>query len=675
VSAARNKIVMAVPKATSAGKGRNTPATTTTTTTTTTRWEGKVANDDDDDDDDDDCVVFPTTKHATGGRKNAKANDAPAADVVVVTHVELFDAIESSVTTPAPLLRLFHPPSRRNDRRRAVDDSLHDDEDDDGRLGNGNDDDKEEEVEEEVAEEDGIANVLATRPTTNQRREMILDVVRSSTFSRKRARRLFGGMTMALSRIVGDGYCLPPHPRVRAINDEDDDDGMDGEDDNMAEEAEAEAEEAVRFLGCCASLVEAYLRGMLIRQGDKRQKQQQPRASLSSSSSSSSTRQTKPIEVVDEAFEVGGTLHDLLFPLQQGRHRSSSSRWSRYASRAQSSIFSMCELWWHGNFIDRERMVTQLVPLLLVRCLDANARRDDVRRLCSVRTAIDLLDFDDSSTSSLKVHLLRTVGNPLFLRCNEGRKFVGHMLLVDASFVAEVHDAVKAQIPGAKKSVLEAYAEIYYGAWKASTEMISDDDDDHDDRRHDREGMEDEVGEGGERRRIVAAAMGDIQSSIEENALQDLMYHSMHASSSATAKSARAVLDRFHVNKKAHDVESMLHRTYGPLLWRGLTSANARVRVRSCAVLADTFPLRDPRAGEGSTEAVVERSTGALVMSMKDEVPCVRVAGSVATARILGCFWAMIPISDIRTLLDREYDTTRVRRVRVTSFFLWSLPW
>ncbi|KAL3807192.1 hypothetical protein ACHAXA_008904 [Cyclostephanos tholiformis] len=556
--------------------------------------------------------------------------------IAVLAHADIFAAIESSVITPRPLLDLFYPlpPPSRHHRARDydVDDSLYDDEHElEHDDGGGNDD-----------------NVgAAGRTTTNRRRDAILEVVRDAGFNRARSRRLFGGMMTAISRIVDGGDYLPPTVDAREIDNDDVDDAMDAADDD---DGMVEAEESVRFLGCCASLVEAYLRGVL-----SRQKKQQ-RATTSSSSQMQQQQQQKKIDVVDEAFEVAGTLHDLLFPLQQGRQGSScassfKSRWSRYASRTQSAIFSMCETWWYGNFVDRERMVTQLVPLLLVRSLDVDAKRDDVRRLCAVRTAIDLLDFDDESISSLKIHLLRTVGHPLFLRCPEGRRFVGHLFLVDASFVTEVHGAVKAQIPGAKKSVLEAYAEIYYGAWKASTEMITNDGDRRDNRVHG--GEEEEDGERGNGVLTAAAnAMGEIQSSIEENALQDLMYHAMHASSPATAKSARAVLDRFHVNKKAHDVESMLHRTYGPLLWRGLSSANARVRTRACAVLADTFPLRDPRAGDESTEAVVDRSVGALVKSMKDEVPCVRVAGSAATARILGCFWAMIPIAHIRTLLN-----------------------
>ena len=129
----------------------------------------------------------------------------------------------------------------------------------------------------------------------------------------------------------------------------------------------------------------------------------------------------------------------------------------------QSAIFSMCEKWWHGNFEDREQMVTQLIPLLLVKVksLEDTAQKNDIKRPCSIREAIDLLDFEDESILMPKMYLLRTVGNPLFLQSVEGRKFTTHLFLVDASLVVDLHRAVRTQIVGAKKNILNAYAKIY----------------------------------------------------------------------------------------------------------------------------------------------------------------------------------------------------------------------
>lgn len=104
-----------------------------------------------------------------------------------------------------------------------------------------------------------------------------------------------------------------------------------------------------------------------------------------------------------------------------------------------------------------------------------------------------------------------------------------HLFLVDASFVCDVHGAVKVQLPGSNKKVLESYAEIYYCAWRDSTEMTTKSWYEYND--------DDEICE---RRR-----MSKIQSSIEKNALQGLMYLAMHAASPSTSRSRGLYLTNF----------------------------------------------------------------------------------------------------------------------------------
>ena len=259
-----------------------------------------------------------------------------------------------------------------------------------------------------------------------------------------------------------------------------------------------------------------------------------------------------------------------------------------------------------------------------------------MKRLCSVRDVLDLLDFADESIGPLRTHLLRAASHPRFLKCAEGRRFVAHLFRADAGFAADLHRAARAQIAGARKSVLAAYADIYYHAWKGAAERaeeVGDDDDDDDGR---------------------GAAAAAIRASLEENALQDLAYLRLHAAVPAASAAARAVLGRFHDHKKAPDVERLLHRTYGPLLWRALAAAHAGVRARAADVLADTFPLRDPDAGPEQTEACAARGVAALRRAMEDDVPRVRAAGSRATAKVLSLFWSAVPPKDIRSLLNRE---------------------
>ncbi|KAL7548520.1 hypothetical protein ACHAWF_011800 [Thalassiosira exigua] len=536
-----------------------------------------------------------------GGGDDDAASPAPAHPPASISYPELLASVDASCAPPSsrrPLADLLFPP----------------------RVGGGSDD--------------------LGASTFAERRDAIRAPLLSPSFSKARARRLFGSLLPAVRRVAEEGNFLPP--------DDDDDEGGEGDEEGSESGGRDEEEAAiadVRSLRCAALLVAGYLDGLLARRAAGRNRTSK-----------------KPPEAADEAFDVAEALHSQLFPLQSaaggfddpgdagtgggGGSSGPSAASKREASAAQSSIFEVCETWWRADLAGKEQLVTQLIPLLLVRSLDPAARKGDVKRLCSMRRAIDLLDFEDESIRPLKDHLLRTAGNPLFLRSAEGRKFVAHLFGVDAGLGKELHLAARAQIPGAKKSILVAYADVYFAAWRGSAEETEDGEG-----GGEGEDVEDEDdGDAG-----GAAREGGVRSSLEEHALQDLAHQVLHASVPSAAKAARTVLDKFYVHKKSPDVESFLHRTYGPLLWRALSSADARIRRRAAEALADTFPLRDPRDGHEGTRACAAKSVRALEALLRDEVPSVRAEGSKATARILGSFWNAVPGEDVRTLLNREF--------------------
>lgn len=325
--------------------------------------------------------------------------------------------------------------------------------------------------------------------------------------------------------------------------------------------------------------------------------------------------------IVDEVLDVATLLHDSLFALHEA-----DGTIARHAAAASSSIFLLCEKWWHARLDDKEQLVTQLIPLLLLSSLQDTATKADVKRLYSMREAFDLLDFTDPSIASLQTQLLRTISQPLFLHCLEGKRFLSHLFTLKELVVA-LHSAVKVQILS-KRSILEAYAEVYWGAWKHLATA--------------------ETGEDEEARE-------DAFTSLEENALQDLAYMTIHAASPTTAKNCRILLDKFLLYKKDPEVEGMLYRVYGPILWRSVLSSNARVRMQAAVALGDTFPLKDGSSRDVVRyEAVVTKTVEAVVKLMRDEIPNVRVEGCICAGKILKGFWVAIPSSDIRILLNGE---------------------
>lgn len=353
---------------------------------------------------------------------------------------------------------------------------------------------------------------------------------------------------------------------------------------------------------------------------------------------------------MDEVFEMATLLHDSLFVLHQcsadGEGGTNGSKLvAKHAAAASASIFLLCEKWWHMKLEDREQLVTQLIPLLLLASLDEKASKADVKRLYSMREAFDLLDFADPSIASLQSQLLRTLSHPLFLQCSEGKKFLSHLFTLP-ELTGSLHAVVKVQILS-KKSILGCYGEVYWGAWKSlavgegnRARSSSFDEDD--------EEVEDE--------REVA------MKSLEENALQPLAYMTIHASNPTVAKNCRLILDKFLLYKKDPEVESTLYRLYGPILWRSCNAANAKVRMQAAVVLGDTFPLKDGSSVNTSVgskakmgyEDVVTKSVQTIVKLMRDEVPHVRVQGCICAGRVLEGFWVAIPSSDIRALLNGE---------------------
>ena len=187
------------------------------------------------------------------------------------THAVLLAAVEESSSSTRPLVELFYRPTTGGGGRGRASG--------DGNNGGGG---------------QSAAGGLSVR----RRRDAICDVVRSPKFNRARARRLFAGLEPILRGVAegqgSDGEC--------ADDEGPDDDRSDNEDSDNDDDEEGPAR-AILFLRCCAFLTEAYLDGLLARR---------QRSSRGSSSGVGRPR----IEVIDEAFSVAESLHDLLFSLQ-----------------------------------------------------------------------------------------------------------------------------------------------------------------------------------------------------------------------------------------------------------------------------------------------------------------------------------------------------------------------
>ena len=396
---------------------------------------------------------------------------------------------------------------------------------------------------------------------------LLLDAVRKMT--KTQARRFFAGLKATLEIILLENREFVSESSSSSDGGEEDDSII----------SDLRSSEALQALKIMAELVHVYY--------DEAVEQHKPKKT--------------PVPIVSEAFDVAQSLHDILFQL---------STCGREAQGVQAAISTLCETWWLTNGARREHLVVQTVPLLAIASL---SQKTDVKRLFQMRKALEIIDFEDPSSDSLRGILLRIVSSPVLLKMSEGKRFIAFLFHVDPNLMRDVHQAIRVQVPDAKKSVLDAYGDVYLRAWKE-------------------------------------APSEEVQELIENQVLTDLMYAVIHVAKADLSKAIMTLLEPIHDSQKNPEVESLLYRMYGPILWRSLSAANYQVRVQATRVLAEVFPLQNP--SHTQTKEAVRKGTDALSSLMKDKHPDVRVAASEAVSRVLSMYWDVIPPTEIRALIN-----------------------
>lgn len=355
---------------------------------------------------------------------------------------------------------------------------------------------------------------------------------------------------------------------------------------------DSKSTECLMFLKCAAFCVETFVEGR-IQEESERAKSTSPKLSI-----------------LPQVYEVASSLHNILFSL----HICGPD-----GIVAQDAVLEMCEKWWLNNGENKESLIAQCLPLIVLKALnDTEFQNSHVKRLFKLREAFLVIDFKNPSSDSLRSLLLRIASNPLLLKLPEGKKFLS-FLLRDPDLINDLHVSFRAQIPMSKKIVLLNYGEIYLRSWKDATGDID-----------------------------------EVQEKIEHSALQDLMYASIHVSSEATLRAILTVLDVFFCDKKNTEIASLLYRMYNPILWRSLSATNPLVRKNAVRVLEKIFPLHDPTTSK--TKFAMEKATKALNTALQDKDPNVRIIASEATAKIATLFWDALPAADIRSLLNGMFS-------------------
>ncbi|KAL2551646.1 ARM repeat superfamily protein [Forsythia ovata] len=282
-----------------------------------------------------------------------------------------------------------------------------------------------------------------------------------------------------------------------------------------------------------------------------------------------------------------------------------------------SEIASLCEEWWKGDLLGKENLISQSLPVVLSRSLTLK-KKVDVHRVYTLREAFTLFDFEDESIEDLKHLLIRCIISPLYLKTEDGRKFIAFMFGLSGQLAKEAFAMMKSQIPFGRKSMLEGYGEIMFRAWKA--------------------------------------VEGECKDEIESVFLQELVEGAIHASLEAFAASIRKVLGAFVNQRTVEGVEKLIFHLAEPVIFRSLQVANSNVRQNALHLLLDLFPLEDPDATKEVKDTLLEKQFFLLEKLLMDECPDVRVVAVEGCCRILHLFWEVIPSPTITKIITRIFD-------------------
>ncbi|CAN6317592.1 unnamed protein product [Urochloa humidicola] len=282
---------------------------------------------------------------------------------------------------------------------------------------------------------------------------------------------------------------------------------------------------------------------------------------------------------------------------------------------------SCFELAWREDAPGREALVAQTLPYLVALALTSGTKaRPVLRRLLALRDALPLLDYDDDqSISDFKMLLLRCFVSPLFLKAEEGRKFLALVLGVSEGIARDGLELIRAQvgITGAKHAAVVAHGEVVFRAWKDG---------------------------------------GWVRGEVGDAFLQGMVEGAVHAGSKEVAKAARKILSTFVEQRAVAGVEKLVFRLAEPVLFRSLQVANSNVRHNALHLLLDLFPLEDPDVTKDVNDPLIEKQFFLMDKLLMDDCPEIRTVAVEGICRILNQYWEIVPAPTISKFLSKIVD-------------------
>eukprot|EP00178_Gracilaria_changii_P007613 TRINITY_DN2396_c0_g1_i1.p1 TRINITY_DN2396_c0_g1~~TRINITY_DN2396_c0_g1_i1.p1 ORF type:complete len:1256 (-),score=197.32 TRINITY_DN2396_c0_g1_i1:5149-8916(-) len=291
----------------------------------------------------------------------------------------------------------------------------------------------------------------------------------------------------------------------------------------------------------------------------------------------------------------------------------------------QNQISRICEWMWAIGDKKKDEVVPRTILYLLMRSFGEESKMNqptkqtsrklgtaaDVRRVYALRKALNVLNLsaDAPHSESLRNLLLRCTTSAVYLRIDEGRKFIAHLLTIE-DIQNEVFDALINQLASIKRKRALFFGLVFLIAWKIQ------------------------------------------RSDWLAEKLTKVTEYAVCAGAEPYASNLRTVLSAFHTNKRVNGVDLLLNRVYGPVLYRNLMVASPLVRRNAVVILADAFPIHDPGDLREAIANSIDFQCSKLLELLEDPSPIVRRATVEGTCKVLGLYWDLVPLASAKRMID-----------------------
>lgn len=279
-------------------------------------------------------------------------------------------------------------------------------------------------------------------------------------------------------------------------------------------------------------------------------------------------------------------------------------------------IHQLCEAWWKKDLKEKEKFGRTAFLISLQKSFILKKPGVEIQRVWSLHDVLLSLDYTSEDNKQIIDLLLQCFHRPIFIRNDDGKRFLVFLFSWNVSFIKLIHGTIKNQLEFYSKTMTTHIMEIYFRAWKK--------------------------------------ASGEIQEQIESMCIQDFLQNAifLHRSSPVHSK-VRQIVSYFHSRKGCHQVDKMLYTLYKPILWKALSVPNFEVRANATLLFTEAFPVHDPDQSNTHIDESIQKQLDTAMGLLDDPHPTVRSHATLGVCKILAKCWELLPPTVITDFLKK----------------------